>query len=334
MKILILRFSSIGDIVLCSPVIRCVHHQVEGAEIHFATKSGFAALLQDNPYITKIHRLNGSPAQLIRLLRQEHFDFILDLHHNLRTSLIKAGLAGVASRSFQKLNIRKWLYVRFRKDWLGQQHVVHRYLNTASDLGVVNDGLGLELFLAPGADRLLHQLPPSFQQGFDALVLGARQGTKRPPQELLSAICLDAPHPLLLVGGPEDRETGELLASTHPEKVWNTAGLASLQESAALIRAAEKVISPDTGMMHIASAFGKPVCSIWGSTTPRLGMYPYFGGSDPMQTYLDRGGYLAEVPGLPCRPCSKIGHAACPEGHFRCMRNQDAAAIVQWLRRP
>jgi ADP-heptose:LPS heptosyltransferase len=176
-------------------------------------------------------------------------------------------------------------------------------------------------------------MPPPFPRQFDALVLGARQGTKRPARAWLEAVCRRSPHALVLVGGPEDQQTGQELALLRPDNTWNAAGKATLAESAALLRASRKVVSPDTGMMHIAAAFQKPIYSLWGSTSPRFGMYPYYGGRDPLATHHARGSFMAEVPDLACRPCSKIGYDRCPKGHFRCMNDQSVESVLQWLAR-
>ena len=317
--------------MLCSPLLRAVKTQVEGAALHVATKEAFAPLLSHNPHVEKVHLLKTSLKDLIYRLRAEKFDLILDLHHNTRTAVIKAALATVPARAFPKLNLRKWVYVNFHQDWMGQRHIVDRYLETAESLGVVNDQLGLEMPLGPDADQVLQKLPSPFHRNFDALVLGARQGTKKPVPELLETICRQSPRPLVLVGGHEDRDLGQHLAALHPEQVWNAAGNASLQESAALLRSCRKVVSPDTGMMHIAAAFQKPIYSLWGSTTPRFGMFPYYGGNDPVGLHNERGSVWGEVPGLPCRPCSKIGFDRCPKDHFRCMTGQSAAAVLGWL---
>ncbi len=304
-----------------------------GVEIHVATKAAFAALWRDNPRVRGLHLLGSSLGDLIRQLRKEHFDLILDLHNNLRSALVRAGMPEVASRRVDKLSLAKWRYVHGNRSWKGARHIVQRYLDTLSVLGVHDDGLGLEFYTGPEAEQALDLLPPSWREtGYDVLVLGARQVTKRPTQALLESIVQHAPRPLVLVGGPEDRRAGEALAALQPDKTMLAAGQTSLQGSAVLIRECSRVLSPDTGMMHIAAAYQKPIGSIWGNTTPLLGMYPYYGGPDPQMRLRERGSALFEVSGLACRPCSHIGFEHCPKGHFRCMREQQPAAMTDWLR--
>src|SRR5262245_21716119 len=142
MKILILRFSSIGDIVLTTPVPRCVKTQLENVEVHYATKAQYRSILESNPYVDKVFLLGGNLNDLVSELRKEKYDVILDLHNNLRTRILKWKL-GVKSYSFDKLNIEKWLMVNFKINKLPDVHIVDRYLETAKSLGVKNDALGL-----------------------------------------------------------------------------------------------------------------------------------------------------------------------------------------------
>lgn len=341
MKILVLRFSSIGDIVLTSPVVRALRQQVPGAEVHFATKPAYRGLIEPNPFITKGHYFTGSLRQLVKELRAERFDYVVDLHHNLRTSLLKLQL-GVPSTSFEKLNWQKWLLVNFKINALPRQHIVDRYLAAAAPLGVRNDGRGLDYFIPEDQEVNLADLPAGFQRGYVALAIGAQHATKRLPVDKLIELCQNLRRPIVLLGGPEDESIGHVIELAFekqaiqaappvaripdspyyfPEKslshsftqslIFNGCGRFSLHQSASLVRQAQLVVSHDTGLMHIAAAFKKEIFSVWGNTVPAFGMYPY-------RTEFR----VLEVPGLPCRPCSKIGFAECPQGHFKCMREQ------------
>ncbi len=325
MKILVLRFSSIGDIVLTTPVLRALAQQVPGAQVHFATKPAYRGLLEPNPYVARVHCLTGSLGELVRELRAEQFDYIIDLHNNLRTRLIKLRL-GVKSSSFDKLNGPKWLLVNFKIDRLPRVHIVARYLAAAAPLGVADDGQGLDYFIPESQEVDPVTLPAPFQRGYVAVAIGAQHATKRLPLEKLVELCQRlAPRPIMLLGGPEDAPVAEaLVAAVSPEcslshsvaqsLIENGCGRYSLHQSASLLRQASFVVSHDTGLMHIAAAFGRPIFSVWGNTVPAFGMYPY-------RTEFQ----VLEVPGLSCRPCSKIGYAKCPQGHFRCMREQNLA---------
>jgi len=317
MKILVLRFSSIGDIVLTTPVVRQLKTQVPGARVHFATKPAYRSLLEANPYVDRTHVLSGTLGELVRELRAEQFDFIVDLHNNMRTRLIRLQLPGVLGRAFDKLNWQKWLLVNFKIDRLPPVHIVDRYRAAAAAFGIRDDGAGLDYFIPPGQEvDVAAALPAGFRPGqYVAVAIGAQHATKRlPTEKLIELVAKLAPRPVVLLGGPEDESTGHIieLAFQQPAApVFNACGRFSLHQSASLVRQAAFVVSHDTGLMHIAAAFGKEIFSVWGNTVPQFGMYPY------------RTSFQAlEVLGLPCRPCSKIGFAKCPQGHFKCMRDQ------------
>ncbi len=312
---MIIRFSSIGDIVLTTPAIRCIKQQIPACEVHFLTKSSFHTVLANNPYIDKLHFLKKPLAVTLDDLRAEHFDYVIDLHNNIRTRIIKFKL-GVKSSAFDKLNFRKWLLVNLKVDIMPEKHIVDRYIETASFLGVKNDGKGLDYFLEEEHD-LTVLLPQSHQQ-YTGLVIGAQHATKRLPTHKLIEVCQRIKSPVVLLGGKEDKERGAEIASASGVHVFNGCGKFTLDQSAFLVREAQLIITHDTGLMHIAAAFDKPITSVWGNTVPQLGMYPYKTGQLK----------IAEVKGLSCRPCSKIGYKKCPRGHFKCMNDQDIEAIA------
>jgi ADP-heptose:LPS heptosyltransferase len=319
-KFLVIRFSSIGDIVLTTPVIRCLKNQVEGAEVHFVTKKQFDPIVKDNPYIDKIHLLDGSIKELTNKLKEEHFDYIIDLHHNLRTSIIKSKLR-LISFSFNKLNFQKWLMVAFKINRLPTEHIVERYMATTKLFGVINDNKGLNYYIPVENEVSLQNLPENFRKGYVALVIGAKHATKRMTDDKIVSLCKMLHYPVILLGGNEDAASGAVIAEACGQGVFNSCGMYSLNQSASLVKQANVVISHDTGLMHIAAAFKKKIISIWGNTIPEFGMYPY----QP-----DEASQIFEVKGLKCRPCSKIGYDKCPQKHFRCMNDikEDEIATV------
>jgi len=324
MKILILRFSSIGDIVLTTPVIRNLKKQLN-AEIHFATKKTFDPIVRNNAYVDKVFLLNDSLNELIYDLKKEKYDLVVDLHNNLRTRIIKLRL-GVKSTSFKKLNFEKWLLVNFKINKLPNVHIVDRYMDTVKSLDIKNDNEGLDYFI-PHKDEVEDEwLPKSHQNGFAAVVIGAKFKTKQLPTKRLIELCDRINKPIVLIGGKGDEEIAneiELFFKPGSEKeekaieslnkkavIFNAVGKFSLNQSASLIQKSRWVFTHDTGMMHIAAAFKKPIYSIWGNTVPEFGMYPY-------QTKFT----IFENANLSCRPCSKIGFDKCPKGHFKCMND-------------
>ena len=321
MKLLILRFSSIGDIVLTSPVLRCAKEQLKDAEIHVSTKSAFADLVRFNPHVSRVHELGDDLGELTSRLKAERFDAVIDLHHNLRTARIKRAL-GVPAHSFPKLNIEKWLLVNLRIDRMPRIHIVERYLSTLAQLGVKNDGKGLELFMPAEREVPIASLPALHQSGYTALAIGAAHATKRLPPHKLIELARLIDGPIVLIGGQEDQAVARMIGDAIGGRAFDATGRYDILGSASLIKQARSVIAHDSGAMHIACAFNKPVVSVWGNTVPQFGMGPY-------QPEHPERAMVSEVPDLSCRPCSKIGHDRCPKGHFRCMEKQDLRRIAE-----
>ncbi len=308
-----------GDIVLTSPVVRCLKKTYPDSEIHFLTKPGFASIVKANPHIHHVWEWDENYKKTINDLASLRFDFIIDLHHNLRSFRVKR-ILGRPSASFNKLNIEKYLKVRFRIDRLPKKHIVERYLETTKSLHVQNDGLGLDFFIPSGEEMNIYNLPDNFQKGYVALVAGALKATKQLPEAKLIELCEKINKPIIILGGKAEEVLGKNIASHFENRVLNYCGKLNLSGSASLIKQADCVITHDTGLMHIAAAFKKPIISIWGNTIPEFGMYPYFPQNDVFE-------YRSEVKSLSCRPCSKIGYSSCPKGHFKCMINQDLEEI-------
>ncbi|MFN3489230.1 MAG: glycosyltransferase family 9 protein [Emticicia sp.] len=299
-KFLILRFSSIGDIVLTTPVIRCIKTQYPDAEVHFATKKQFKVLVENNPYIDKYYLLEKSLNSFIKTLQSEDYDYIIDLHNNLRTSIIKLRL-GKKSFSFDKLNFKKWLLVNLKINQMPDVHIVDRYLETVESLGIKNDLKGLDYFI-PEKDKV------QINDSYVAYAIGGQHFTKKLPTKKIIEVCQKIDGKIMLLGGKEDSPAAEEIEKALGNKIINACGKYNLNQSASLVQQADYIITHDTGLMHIASALKKKVISIWGNTVPEFGMYPYLTEFT-----------IIENKELSCRPCSKIGYTQCPKGHFKCM---------------
>ena len=323
-KILVVRFSSIGDIVLTSPVLRCLKLQL-GAEIHFVTKKVFSSLVQSNPFLDKIHTFDNQLSEIIPELQKENFDFVVDLHHNLRSGQLKRALKK-PSASLNKLNIKKFLLVHFKTDRMPDIHIAERYLQVTEGLGVKNDHKGLDFFIPPNEEVDVDQIP-ELRKGYIGFAIGAQHFTKRLPVDKIISMCKKTEETIVLLGGKEDEAAAELVCKAVGKSVINACGKYTLLQSASLVRQAKKIITHDTGLMHIAAAFKKEIISIWGNTVPAFGMYPYLSGHGP-----NGAGTIVEVKGLSCRPCSKIGFNKCPKGHFKCMNLIDEELVVASIR--
>lgn len=320
MKILILRFSSIGDIVLTTPVIRCVKEQVPNVRVHYATKKSYANIVRSNPYVDKVHILDKDIKELIVELSRENFDLIIDLHNNVRTQIIKFHLR-IKSKSVNKLNFEKWLLTQFKIDKLPKyNHIVDRYLYTTKSIGVQNDGKGLDYFIPKNDELEIENEFPNLGTDFIAIAIGAKFVTKRLPYTKIIEVCDKLEQPIVLLGGLEDLARGEeIVRHTNNKQVVNACGKLNLNQSAYVVKQASLLITHDTGLMHIGVAFNKKMVTIWGNTVPELGMYPY----------MDKKNYkIIQVEDLNCKPCSKIGYKKCPKGHFNCMNNINVSEIV------
>ena len=322
MKILVVRFSSIGDIVLTFPVIRCLKEQVPHSEIHFLTKKSFESLTLASTFIDKKHFLTSDLNETIAALKKEKFDVIIDLHNNLRTHLLSFKL-GVKTHRFPKLNFQKWLLTQFKINRLPEKHVVDRYFEAVAALGVKNDGKNNQ-FHIPSTETVdctaTYNLAP---KSYLAVAIGAQFATKRIPESKLLEILSQVSLPIVLLGGKEDFAQAESICQNlSNSSIHNACGKHSLLTSASLVSQSKVLLTNDTGLMHIASCFAVPIITVWGNTVPALGMYAYKPEKEVKISQF-------EVPNLSCRPCSKIGFQSCPKKHFDCMMKQDAGKIVE-----
>ncbi len=316
-KFLVVRFSSIGDIVLTSPVVRCLKEQVEGAEVHFLTKKPFLGLLESNPHIDQVHSINSSVFEISDELKNVGFDYIIDLHNNLRSRQLKTMLK-IMSFDFPKHNWEKWLLVNFKVNRMPKRHIVECYFDSVQAFQVKNDGKGLDYFIPES-----EELNPREEWGISNYVaygIGGNHIGKILPEEKIIAtlgLLVSKGKSVILLGGPEDQARGERIRAPFGDEVINACGSLSLHGSASVVRQAEAVIAHDTAIMHIASAFQKTVISIWGCTVPEFGMSPYLPGFDSK---------MIQVEGLRSRPCSKLGKGLCKG--FECMNGISEQAIA------
>lgn len=326
-KILIIRFSSIGDIVLTTPVLRGIKKQLPHVKIHFLVKEKFASVISANPHIDKIHLFSNDLSSVIKELQYEKFTHILDLHHNLRSLKVKNDLEA-KSFSFPKLNIRKWLLVNLKWNTMPDISIVERYFETTKKIGVHNDGHGLDYFVPEENKTKTRDIPMSHWVGYIACVIGGSYATKKYPVEKWIEFCKVCKFPIILLGGKEDFEAAQQISTAINDiRVYNACGKFNLNESADLVSKARVVITNDTGLMHIAAAFKKPIISLWGNTVPEFGMFPYYGANN-LNHIVEPRSIIMEVPGLSCRPCSKIGYNKCPRKHFKCMQLIDTNELL------
>ncbi|MGH7237941.1 MAG: glycosyltransferase family 9 protein, partial [Candidatus Saccharimonadales bacterium] len=267
MKILVIRFSSMGDIIYTTPVVRCLKKQLPGAEIHFLTKPAFKYIYGNNPYTDKLLLLKDRLSETIKEIKAERYDYIIDLHNNLRTALIKLSV-DVKSSTYKKQTMRKWLSLKLRLKLVPPIHLVERYLKAVAFLGVKNDGRPIDYYIK-AEYQLSNLLPAEYQGNYVAFIIGATHFTKRMPNEKIVSICRAIKQPVILLGGNDVKANGDEIA-LQTDKVYNACGETTLDESVFLVSKASRIIGFDTGLTHIAEAFDKPIASIWGGTAPEL----------------------------------------------------------------
>jgi heptosyltransferase-2 len=322
-KLLIIRLSSIGDIILTTPILRCIKNQLPNSEIHFLTKKKYQNLIINNPNIDKIFTINSRIKEISSQLKKEEYDYIIDLHRNIRTFKLKLSLK-CKSYTFNKLNFKKWIYVNFKINRLPKIHIVDRMFESVKFLNINYDNKGLDYF---SNNKLIlpKQINDFIISDFYVISIGGSYFTKRFPNEKVIDLCKNINSPVILIGGDTDKKNGEEIKIQIGEKCLNACGIISVEESAEIIKKSRFVISNDTGAMHIASALKKPVISIWGNTKPEFGMYPLFPKEFSPQPA------IIENNKIKCRPCSKIGFNKCPKKHFKCMTDIDNSKILNYI---
>ena len=310
-KVLIIRFSSIGDIILTTPVLRCIKQQL-GVEVHYLTKKSFSGLLQHNPYVDALHCIDKEIGpELIEKLKAEQFDFLVDLHGNWRSLRIKKAL-GLPSKTFAKLNLQKWLLIHLGIDLMPRQHVADRYINTVAHLGVSNDHKGLDYFMAPETS-----VDVDLNKPFIAWSIGGSFTPKKLDTAQVVDVCNKMDVPVYLLGGSQEVEEAEtIIEACGQPNIKSFCGKLSLDQTALLIKNSRVLLSNDTGLMHIGAAFKKSIVSFWGCTKPSLGFAPYAAASDSVEI-------LSKISK---RPCSKHGKS-CKHKSLGCIKFIDSKDI-------
>lgn len=309
-----------GDIIYTSPIIRCLKQQLSGAEIHYLTKSNFKFLLGNNPYITKLHLLKPQLKETVKELKLENFDYVIDLHNSLRSTLVKIQL-GVKSSTYKKERFKKWLALKARINLIKPDHLVDRYLKAVKFLGVKNDGKPIDYFSPENTSTLQEIIPNHYQKPYIAFIIGATHFTKRMTNEKVVSLCRKIELPIILLGGDDVKPNAADIFKALPNKIITLVGQITLNESVTVVKNAAQVIGFDTGLTHIAEAFNKKLTTIWGSTVPELlGVQPY-----QVTNHYEAGVLLS------CRPCSKFGLSVCPKGHFKCMKDINEDLIIDFI---
>lgn len=315
-RILLVRFSSIGDIVLTFGVATTIKSMYPNCSVDFVTKAGFKDLLRACEAINHVYTLETSLNELRKKIDFTQYDAILDLHHNLRTRLLLRFQFGKVYR-FPKNNLDKWLLTTFKVKPKYIRHITERYIDTLRVYTKTSiTGITPKYIIPKEAKIDIEQSLQLAPKKYVAIAIGAQFATKKLPLDLLIDLVNKIQFPVLLLGGKEDTNDAEqIISAVNKKDVYSVAGSATIHESAWMLKNAKCLITHDTGLMHIGAIFDLSMMVIWGNTTPDFGMYPYNWQQGSIEFF--------QSENLSCRPCSKIGYQQCPKGHFKCMRNQD-----------
>jgi heptosyltransferase-2 len=317
---LLVRFSSIGDVLLTTPLVRALRARHPDADIVFVTKHAMAPLVADNPHLSRVVTLApGEPLRaLARRLAALRPTRGLDLHGSLRSAALRL-LVRCPWRGYSKRKLARGVLVSTKIDlYFRRVPVAERYFEAAWGLDVRPDGGPPEFHLAPAArERAAQWLGERGLASRPLAVLapGAAHLTKRWPLERwleLAQRLRDRGYTLMAVGGPEDRAAAEALVPL----AENAAGAFTLQETGAALARARVAVTGDTGVMHMATGVGTPVVALFGPTVEQFGFFPYRAKATVLERRLD------------CRPCSAVGGASCPMGHHRCLRDIGADEVA------
>ena len=304
-KILVIRLSAMGDIVLTTPVIRALNQQLK-AKIDFLTKPQYVSLLEGNTYINRIFSLNDK----VDFLQKNKYDYVVDLQNNLRSWKIRNKIQ-TKSFVFNKKSLRRYLLIYFGIDLL-KNHVVDRYFATVASLNVVNDNQGLDF-------NVSSSVKPEFNtsQSYIAWCIGGTHNPKKLSAKQITQVVTKLKIPVVLLGGNNDLDIAEeIINNVECKSVYNFCGKLSVQESSYLIKKSKMLLTNDTGMMHIASALKMPIISFWGCTKPSLGFTPYM--TDPSSIKI--------ISKRSAKPCSKHGRH-CKYGKNGCIKEIDPQLI-------
>lgn len=336
-KTLIIRFSSIGDIVLASPLLRVLRKKFPSSQIDFVTRKEYADLIRYNPNINFTLEFDATQGfralrYLKEKIRREQYDLVLDIHNSIRSRYLRCMVGADDVMTINKRVIARMILVAFKKNYYRDiVSVADRYIESLQKHNIENDMKGLELYIPDNIMFAVSRRMATFELDRYKQIIGfcpsAKHSTKRWPQErfveagIRLANELDAK--ILVFGGTTDKSICSSIAQSinavsEAKRAVDLSGEFSLLETAAAMEFCDVVVTNDSGLMHIASAMKKKIVALFGSTVREFGFFP-----------IGEENIVLERTGLYCRPCSHIGLNECPEKHFKCMTDIQAAEVVQ-----
>ena len=315
LKILVIRFSSIGDIILTTPILRSLKSQLN-CDIDFLTNRKYQNLLQSNPNIHDIYLLKDKSNDTITFLKDIEYDIIIDLQNNFRSFKIRLGLK-IKSFVVSKENIKRYILIYFGVNLLNN-HIVDRYFKTVESLKVYNDNKGIDYTLSN-----VSKIKLETDKDYISWCIGGTYEAKKLSVKQISNVINKLSTDVVLIGGSDEKKmAAEVIKNTMSKKVHSFCGEISIEESAFLIKKSRLFLTNDTGMMHIASAFDSPIISFWGCTKPSLGFSAYMPNKNSENIIIE----------LSKKPCSKHGQY-CRFQSKGCIKDIDHTTIYKAITR-
>ena len=315
-KILIIRLSSLGDILLTTPAIRAINKKYPGSQIDYVVRKQYSSSLQYNPLISSLYLYEKEKAKSIKeQIRKVKYDLVIDLQNNLRSYILTFGLRTIIKR-FKKPTLKKLLLVWFKINLLQEiKSIPVRYAETAS---LQLDDNGLDIFIPK-------DINPKLAAGkkYIGICPGAKHFTKRWPEEYFIELgnkLSNQKFTVVIFGGKDDLELCEAISS----KIENSINLCNnddLLQTANDMKQCQHIICNDSGLMHAAAAVKVPVTAIFGSSVREFGFVPYLSDNS-----------ILENNSLSCRPCSHIGKSSCPQTHFKCMKEIKPNTVFEHIK--
>ncbi|MFH0976021.1 MAG: glycosyltransferase family 9 protein [Spirochaetota bacterium] len=353
LRVLLIRFSSIGDIILTTPVIRALKESYPDLILDYLTLKEYAILLKDNPYIDNLittdRKGTAGAVKTALQLRGNNYDFIFDLHRSTRSLIFRAILKADYKYKFKKNYIKRFLLTAFKLRFYRKPYsVVNRYFNTLKRLNLPNEHKS-EIWLntddvkkailkinkiagtkfsfiaaAGGAAPVSRKLFREKERRMISIMPFAKWKTKEWGDDKFIGLGLrlkKAGVILCILGGTEDAERADKIAHAIGKGALSLAGKLTLAETATALAVSDCLVTNDTGVMHIGGAVSIPVVAVFGSTAEELGFFPYKSEGEVVQ--ID----------LKCRPCTAKGLPACPKKHFKCMNDISVDMVYSTVRK-
>ncbi len=340
-KTLILRLSSIGDIILSSPLLRVLRKSVgNSARVDFVVRKEYAELVQFSHHLSIVHEYDVNSGykglqELGKQLRAEEYDLVIDIHDSIRTKYLRSVSKAKKVVVMDKRKFERWLMVNLKRNaYTDNLSVAERYIETVEELGIKNDDKGLEIFIP---DSTLFEISGKMAKlrlnEFEKVIgvcPGSKHFTKRWQKEKFAEVAVRSAQEfnakVLLFGGKEEKDDCDFVADeirrrVSERSVTNFAGELTLLETAAAMEFCDVVVTNDSGLMHLAAAKQRKIVSVFGSTVKEFGFAPY--GTEAI---------VIENNDLDCRPCTHIGRKDCPKGHFKCMVDITADEVTTAVR--